>query len=216
MDDVMRPLLLMISAGLAMAQPLEKPFGLTARVPWTTSRLVGSPDPPSPYRLTRAFPQVTFKGPVFIAQDPLSDRFFVAEYDGLIYSFQPKDATGKKDLFLDLGRGISAFSFHPRYKENGFVFVFSHNEVKPGDQKGLMSRIYRYQLEPGSQPPRLRPGLTDAHHRMAGGRAQRRGSDHWAGWLPVRLDRGRQQWFGRQRVRAESYRSALGDDAARC
>lgn len=127
------------------------------RVPWTTSRLVGAPDPPSPFRLARAFPQVTFKGPVFIAQDPSSDRLFVAEYDGLIYSFQPKDATGKKDLFLDLGRGISAFSFHPKYAENGQVFVFSHADNKLEARVGQMSQIYRYQLVRGSNPPRLDP-----------------------------------------------------------
>ena len=82
-----------------------------------------------------------FKGPVFIAQDPLSERLFVAEYDGLIYSFQPKDATGKKDLFLDLGRGISAFSFHPKYAENGQVFVFSHADNKLDSRVGQMSQI---------------------------------------------------------------------------
>lgn len=132
-------------------------LGLAQRVPWTTSRLIGSPDPPTPFRLTRAFPQVTFKGPVFIAQDPLSDRLFVAEYDGRIFSFRPNDSTGQKDLFLDLGRGISAFSFHPKYKENGFVFVFSHADNKLPSRVGQMSRIYRYRLEPGSNPPRLSP-----------------------------------------------------------
>ena len=49
-------------------------FGIDKRVPFTTSRLIGSPDPPPKYRLTRAFKQVTFKEPVFIAQDPTSDR----------------------------------------------------------------------------------------------------------------------------------------------
>ena len=145
-----------------MAQPVEKPYGLNERVPWTKSRLVGAPDPPPPYRLTRAFAQVKFKGPVFIAQDPLSDRLFVAEYDGLIYSFQPKDPEGKKDLFLDLGRGISAFSFHPKYKENGFVFLFSHADLKAGSRIGQMSQIFRYKLEPGSTPPRLQPASKTA------------------------------------------------------
>src|SRR5437763_1128671 len=44
------------------APPAVKPFGLAKRVPWTTSRLVGSPDPPAPYRLERVFPKVKFKG----------------------------------------------------------------------------------------------------------------------------------------------------------
>jgi uncharacterized repeat protein (TIGR03806 family) len=137
------------------AAEAEKPFGLDQRIPWTTSHLVGSPDPPPPYRLTRVFPQVSFKGPVFIAQDPMSDRLFVAEYEGRIYSFLPSDTAGKKDLFLDMGRGISAFSFHPKYKDNGFVLVFSHADEK-SPRKGQKSRVSRFQLEPSSNPPRLR------------------------------------------------------------
>jgi uncharacterized repeat protein (TIGR03806 family) len=141
----------------SQAATAEKPFGLDRRIPWTTSRLAGSPDPPPPYHLTRAFPQFSFKGPVFIAQDPISDRLFVAEYEGRIYSFLPEDPSGKKDLFLDMGRGISAFSFHPKYKENGYVFVFSHADEKLPSHRGQKSRISRYQLERGSNPPRVSP-----------------------------------------------------------
>lgn len=125
------------------------------RVKWTTSRVVGSPDPPAPYRLTRAFPALKFKGPVFIAQDPLSERFMVAELSGKLFSFRPGDPSGKKDLWLDMKRGVSAFSFHPKYKENGYVFVFSDKDPKiKGDQ---LSRVSRFQLERGSNPPKLRP-----------------------------------------------------------
>src|SRR5215471_20385964 len=126
------------------------------RVKLTTSHLIGFPDPPPPYRLTRAFPKFTFKEPVFIAQDPVSERFLVAEYKpGKIYSFRPDDPTAKKDLFLDMKRGISAFSFHPKYAENGYIFVFSHLDPKvKGPQ---LSRVSRFQLEAGSSPPHVRP-----------------------------------------------------------
>ncbi len=140
------------------AEPAVKPFGLDQRVRWTTSRLQGSPDPPPPYRLTHAFPQFSFKGPVFIAQDPLSERLLVAEYEGRVYSFVPSDTGGKKDLFLDMGRGISAFSFHPQYRENGYIFVFSHADMKLPSRANQNSRVSRFQLEPGSSPPRVREG----------------------------------------------------------
>jgi uncharacterized repeat protein (TIGR03806 family) len=93
---------------------------------------------------------------VFIAQDPLSNRLLVAEYQGRIYSFLPGDPAGSKHLFLDMGRGVSAFSFHPKYKENGYVFVFSHADMKLPSRSKQKSRVSRYQLEPGSDPPRLR------------------------------------------------------------
>ena len=56
-----------------------RPFGLTKRIPWTTSRVVGSPEPPPPYRLKRVFPRLKFQGPVCIAQEPETNRLMVAE-----------------------------------------------------------------------------------------------------------------------------------------
>ncbi|MBL8210721.1 MAG: PQQ-dependent sugar dehydrogenase, partial [Bryobacterales bacterium] len=146
-----------VAAAALLAQEAVRPYGLPERVKWTTSKLQGSPDPPKKFRLVRAFPQVTFDHPVYLAQEPTSERLFVAEYEkGRIYSFLPQDASGKKDLFLDMGRGVSAFSFHPKYAENGQVFVFSHLDPKvKGAQK---SRVSRFVLEKGSNPPRVKPG----------------------------------------------------------
>src|SRR6187431_2968573 len=41
-----------------------RPFGIDQRAAWTTSRLVGSPDPPAPYRVVRRFSKLQFKNPV--------------------------------------------------------------------------------------------------------------------------------------------------------
>ena len=142
----------------------DAPYGLAERVLWNTSRVVGSPEPPPPYRLRRVFPQYTFENPTFIAQDPNSERLLVAEYEGRIYSFQGNDPDAGKDLFLDWNRRVSAFSFHPRYRDNGQVFVFSPTNPKlegKKDEEGnpvtQLSRVSRFELEPGSDPPRLRP-----------------------------------------------------------
>src|SRR5262249_4033867 len=106
--------------------PSVKPFGLAKRVPWTTSRLVGSPDPPAPHRLKRVFPRLKYQSPVCIAQEPDTNRLFVGENNGKIFSFPIDDPNAEKpELFLDLKRSLYAFSFHPNYKQNGEVFVFS-------------------------------------------------------------------------------------------
>ena len=143
-----------LTARLAVSQSAA-PFGIDKRVEWTTSRLVGSPEPPRKYRLTRAFGQLSFKSPVFMAQDPTSDRFMVAEYNGLIQSFKPSDPAGAKSLFLRTSRRISAFSFHPKYAENGYVFVFSDIDPRIKNRK-QPSRVSRFELERGSNPPRLK------------------------------------------------------------
>ena|SRR5437764_12173155 len=84
----------------------HKPFGierLSALDNLAVDRLArSSAEIPAHSRL----PQFVLKEPVFIAQDPASDRFMVAEYTrGKIYSFLPNDSTGKLDLERDFRRG---------------------------------------------------------------------------------------------------------------
>src|SRR5947209_4595696 len=60
------------------------------RVPWTSSKVTGSPDPPHPYRVVRAFPKLQFKKPLHIQSAPGTDRLFVLEHEGKIFSFVPR------------------------------------------------------------------------------------------------------------------------------
>src|SRR5262249_4532407 len=134
-----------------------KPFGLSKRVPWTTSRIVGSPDPPPPYRLKRVFPRIKFQGPVCIAQEPETNRLLVAENNGKIYSFPIDNPDADKpELFLDVRRSIYAFSSHPKYRENGQVFVFSPTPAE-GTPGPPLSRVSRFQTG-RDYPRRIRPG----------------------------------------------------------
>ncbi|HKB40745.1 MAG TPA: hypothetical protein VKD72_30245, partial [Gemmataceae bacterium] len=45
-------------------EPKRKPFGIDKRVPWTTSRVKGSPEPPAPYRTEVVFPKLKFFEPL--------------------------------------------------------------------------------------------------------------------------------------------------------
>ena len=38
------------------------------RSPWTTSRVVGSPDPPPPFKVVRVFPNLKFERPLLLAR----------------------------------------------------------------------------------------------------------------------------------------------------
>src|SRR5436190_10449539 len=57
------------------------------RIPWTTSKVTGSPEPPHPYRVVPAFPKLRFKNPLHITNAPGTDRLFVLEHEGRIFSF---------------------------------------------------------------------------------------------------------------------------------
>jgi len=124
----------------------ERPYGMASRIPWTTSRIEGTPEPPPKYTVRRAFPNLKFDQPVFISQEPGTNRFLVAELDGKIFAFTsetPDDAS--RELFLDTKRQIYAFSFHPRYEENGQIFVFSPlDPADKGDVKDRRSRVSRF------------------------------------------------------------------------
>src|SRR5262245_21460410 len=112
------------------AQPVKKPYGLDKRVPWTTSKVVGSPEPPPPYRTEPAFPKLPkFEEPLDLTYAPGTDRLFVAGRWGKIWSFVNNKDVDKADLALELkdAKGnkqvIYAFTFHPKFKDNGYLFV---------------------------------------------------------------------------------------------
>ncbi|MEQ8786009.1 MAG: PQQ-dependent sugar dehydrogenase [Pirellulaceae bacterium] len=135
----------------------EKPlaeFGIDTRTPWTESRVIGSPDPPPPFRLARAFENFTFKRPLFITREPTSDRLFVVEQKGRIYEFTHDESAAEPKLWFDVATthdlpedaperdrpDAYSFCFHPRYAENGYIYLFSNGAVE--DEKH--NRITRY------------------------------------------------------------------------
>src|SRR5437870_2702640 len=88
-------------APAAPQKDAERPYGIPKRTPWTTSRLTGSPEPPPPYKIERAFPKLVFKNPLQLATAPGVNRFFVSEHTGKVYSFPIDANVAKADLFLD-------------------------------------------------------------------------------------------------------------------
>src|SRR5262245_35846862 len=90
------------TAEQAGKDPQPKAFGLEKRVPWTTSKVIGSPEPPPPYKTEPAFPRLPkFEEPLDLTFAPGTNRLFVAERWGKIYSFVNKKDVAKADLALE-------------------------------------------------------------------------------------------------------------------
>ena len=135
------------------------PPGIDKRVPWTTSRVVGSPEPPSPYMAARAFPHLEFDVPTVITRAPGTNRLFVATNKGLIYSFEDERETKEVELFLELEpkydaarkrtvhRQIHGLEFHPDFQENGYVYVFIRERLP----NPVRSRISRFETYPDNR-----------------------------------------------------------------
>ncbi len=122
-----------------------KPFGIEQRVAWTTSRVIGSPDPPPPYQARRAFAKLTFDRPRFLTCEPDGSRFMVTQRGGKILSFKNDPETATTDVFCDVGDlDVYSLTFHPRYQENGFVYVFTNDGFNKVEKK--KNRIFRFQV----------------------------------------------------------------------
>ncbi len=109
------------------------------RIPWTESRVVGSPEPPLPYVLQRVYPGVGFDKPVSIHPIPGEPRMVVCEQPGRIKSFLTEGDSDRVDLMADFsvqppplsevargdGKSITVFNlaYHPRFEVNRTVVV---------------------------------------------------------------------------------------------
>jgi putative heme-binding domain-containing protein len=104
-------------------------LGIEARVPWTSSRITGSPNPPSPYRTQRVFPEMQFVNPVVLTNAPGTDRLFVVELGGKIYSFLREPSSEKPELFFDLKQAVPetgrvyGLTFHPHFQANRTCYI---------------------------------------------------------------------------------------------
>lgn len=151
MDLRLAPLLwLLLGAALAAAE----------RMPWTASRVHGSPEPPAPYRVERAFPKLTFALPLDAVRIPGTERLVIVEQRGRLFSFPNDESCEQADLFGDLKQferetvECYGIAFHPRFAENRFVFVWINLDLrgKPNREEG--TRIVRFRVAAES-PPQL-------------------------------------------------------------
>ena len=99
------------------------------RTAWTTSRITGSPEPPLPYVTERAFPALKFTQCLDLVADPESDRLFVVEQEGKIFSFPNRPDAKSADLVVDLKKQIAgvesayALAFHPDFARNRYCYI---------------------------------------------------------------------------------------------
>src|SRR5437867_704136 len=129
----------------------RQPFGINHRIPWTTSRLIGSPDPPLPYSVEQTFTKIKWERPIFIAAEPGTDRLFVIQQggetsrpSGILELRDDPNADHAKTFLAVSNRLVYSFTFHPGYRTNGYIYVFSNG---PTPETNRMDRISRYTVE---------------------------------------------------------------------
>ena len=132
----------------ATASAADKPFGLEQRIPWTTSRIAGSPEPPPPYTVEKTFTNIPWKAPLYLAAEPGTDRLFVVEQGGdgdkpskVLRIRDDPDSAEVETLLAVSRRLIYGLTFHPGYTTNGHLFVFSNG---PWGQAERTNRVSRF------------------------------------------------------------------------
>src|SRR5262245_37720394 len=66
-------------------KPERKATGIEKRELWTTSKVKGSPEPPDPFIMVKAYPKLTFNEALELAAMPGKNAWLVAERPGKIY-----------------------------------------------------------------------------------------------------------------------------------
>lgn len=160
--------ILLASAQSFLISQDAKKLGIPKRIPWTTSTITGTPEPPLPYKLDRAFPKLTFNNPLLLATAPTLKRFFVLEQHGKLFSFPIDDNAAAADLVIDFkkldnfdkdkARGIGesyGLAFHPQFAKNRYCYVHYFLSGKKGDLKDG-TRISRFTMT-DTDPPKIDP-----------------------------------------------------------
>lgn len=142
------------AAGAATARHV----GIPAIVPVTTSRVVGSPEPPPPYTIERALPRARVSCPITVAHQPGSDRLlYVTEprsYAASTVLRMRDDPTAFEPEVLisaDADTVHYAITFHPQFARNGYVYIGSNGLVSPDGRVPAdgrkRTRVTRYVID---------------------------------------------------------------------
>jgi glucose/arabinose dehydrogenase len=136
--------------------PAKRPYGLEKRIPLTTSRVIGSPDPPPPYRVRKAFTDLKLDYPIAVRHQPGSDRLLTITQKHSyghtkVERLVDAPATTDIELLLDLKATAYEILFHPNYAKNGYVYISSNDGKNTMVHRYTMDRKPPYKLDPASQ-----------------------------------------------------------------
>ena len=118
------------------------------------------PDAGQSWSIVDAYPNLTFVNPIYFAQEPGTDKVWVAEHAGKIYRFDHRTGVteSEREVILDItGRvkqdavsGIKSFAFHPEYGQAGspnakYIYIFyRYTPSPPSSDDDAYLRVSRF------------------------------------------------------------------------
>jgi glucose/arabinose dehydrogenase len=145
------------------AEPLAedaRPFGIDKRIPLTTSRVIGSPNPPPPYRVRKTFAKLKIPCPIAVAHEPgtgnvlLIHQMVAWSGHGKVLRVKDDPDTEQIEELLSLDGIAYGLTFHPDFEKNGYVYVGDNGPMEKQPKK---TRVTRYTLD-RKPPHKVAPG----------------------------------------------------------
>jgi hypothetical protein len=127
-----------------------KPFGLRQRIPWNDSRVIGSPEPPLPYKTVRAFPRLTIKQPLTMTPEPGTNRLFILQHlnfwagPGRLLAIADDQQTPDTQMLLQIDGLAVGLAFHPDYERNGYFYIGLNGPSRDGRKT---TQVVRYTVD---------------------------------------------------------------------
>jgi uncharacterized repeat protein (TIGR03806 family) len=153
----MRPfflLVLLLPLASNLSPAAEKSLTLERRIPWNDSRVVGSPDPPAPYKVVRAFPMLAVKQPLSLSPEPGTRRLFILEHltnregPGRLVAIPDDQDAAQAETMLEIDGLAYGLAFHPDYEHNGYLYIGLNGPLR-GRNKA--TQVNRYTVD--RRPP---------------------------------------------------------------
>ena len=141
----------------------QRPFGIDRRIPLTTSRVIGSPDPPLPYHVRRVYPKLKLTNPVTVVQEPGSDRLIIIVHQpedrgSRLIRLRDDPDVNSAETLLAVDRRAYSIAFHPGFDGNGYLYLSSKGPLSAERTGGkmqvtrfTMARRSPFGLDPASQ-----------------------------------------------------------------
>lgn len=134
------------------------------RQPWSTSTLVGTPDPPPRWTTERVYPAMTFRNPITVRDLPTRSKRLVLEKNGRILTFNSSPDVESADVAIDLKEYAKTefdekllscrdLILSPDFEMNGHLYVAW--SIGPFETPGGC-RVSRFTLSE-AEPPAIDP-----------------------------------------------------------
>lgn len=128
-----------------LPQKNDRTVSLSA-IPFTTSRVVGSPEPPLPYHAVRTRPELSINFPIHCIHEPGTPNLLLSHEqrsmgESTISRIIDAPGQAKTEKLLEIDDVAYSLCTHPKFEENGYLYIGS-NGPRKSDNKH--SRVTRY------------------------------------------------------------------------